>query len=114
MPLQKFARRAPDAPYLASRTPIGERARSPTVLKPSLVSSCLNFAPTPGSSETGSWAKNSFASDLPMIENPLGLSRSDASFARNFAYERPIETVMPKSSSILFAILASTAAGGLE
>ncbi len=55
--------------------------------------------PTPQMKVTGFGARNAAASPAPSTEKPRGLSRSDATLARNLLCESPIDTVMPISAS---------------
>ncbi len=67
--------------------------------------------PTPQMKVTGRGARNAAASRWLNTENPRGLSRSEASFARNLFSESPIDTVMPILSSTARAKPASDFAG---
>ena len=55
----------------------------------------LSVLPTPHKTSTGLSFKKLFASNLLIIEKPLGLSISEHIFAKNLLYERPIETEIP-------------------
>ena len=67
--------------------------------------------PTPGRIPTGFGARKACASD-PITENPRGLSRSEATLARNLFAASPIETVTPVSASMRACNFARVTAGG--
>ena len=51
--------------------------------------------PKPKMIETGFSESHSSASFLPRTKNPFGLFCSEANFARDLLYDKPIETVIP-------------------
>ena len=51
-------------------------------------------------------------SATPITEKPRGLSKSDATLARNLLCDRPIDPVSPSSSCIRLVSRASITAGG--
>ena len=68
--------------------------------------------PTPQIALTGRVARKDRVSASPIIEKPRGLSRSEASLARNLLWLRPIETEMPISESIRLTKRTRLCAGG--
>ena len=69
-------------------------------------------APTPHKMRKGLGRRKSAVSASPMIENPRGLSRSDAILARNLLCDSPIDPVTPTCTSICCTNCASITAGG--
>ena len=68
--------------------------------------------PTPQMIRTGFGRRKSAVSTRPITENPRGLSRSDAIFARNLLCDSPTDPVTPNSVSIRCTRRASITAGG--
>ena len=74
-----------------------------TVFIPIFARRLVRDGPTPLIFRTGSGAKIEVDSLLPIIEKPLGLSKSEASLAKNLLEASPIDAVIPKVFSRLFA-----------
>ena len=104
--------RSPVWPKRAWRSRRSQRRRSAKVRMPAASSAAWPTSPTPHMRRTGLSRRKSEVSARPMTEKPRGLSRSEATLARNLLYDSPMEPVMPSSCSIRRARRASMTAGG--
>ena len=68
--------------------------------------------PMPQISRTGLSCRKAAVPAREITEKPRGLSRSEATLARNLLWDRPIEPVTPSSAFIRRVSRASITAGG--
>ena len=102
----------PEEPNFLTKSFSSHRFRSLRFLIPIAASFSLVPAPTPHKIFTGLVDRNFSVSNLPIMENPLGLSRSEATFAKNLLCESPTDPVNPSSFFSLLVSSASKTAGG--